>query len=468
MRLFLFSLLHFVIFSASAGDINQNDYFIEKRGTFTYPMFEADVNGLEFYRKLNNGKRINQSLGTIKFYMINGNLEKAKLMLISDNSKDKYAQVIKYRYLSMIYFIQGEYDKSLEYLTKKEMLNLSYTKNLCLLRTMNYLILDKAEDAAKDWNRCVDATLTQSDTEHVWMSTLVNLKLTKDAKATTIPFKSINIENETGRYLKLFLKLSLYLGQQQKILERLKFLNPEVYTDPEIRELVGMLYYREGKIVKAYQFIEDLTSPNSQNIKGNIYLSQEKYELAYAQFKLALQKKINSQNSIERMIPLAWTLKQWQDGIDYISKLENKTEDKYKKLTVLAAFKASNGSHKESANDLERIVVGSRNSQSPEVNKLYSFNAMMLNDLDKAQTYADLSCKNQDGFNCWMQFHLEIWENFTLTTNREDKVISEENNLTNRLIASVVDQKIDEEVYINQKDIEELDNELIKLQNEQQ
>ena len=466
MKIFLFSLLNLVMFSALAGDINPNDFFLEQRGTFNYPMFESDVNGLEFYRKLNNSKKINTSLGTIKLYMINGNLEKAKLMLIADKSQDKYAQIIKFRYLGMIYFIQGEYEKSLEFLTKKEMLNLSYTKNLCLLRTMNYLVLDKSVDAAKEWSKCVDATLTQSDTEHVWMSTLVNLKLTKSSEATTIPFKSINIENETGRYLKLFLKLSLYLGQQKKILDRLKFINPDIYSDPEIRELVGMLYYREGKIVKAYQFIEDLESPNSQNIKGNIYLSQEKYELAYAQFKLALKKKINSQNSIERMIPLAWTLKQWNDGIEYISKLENKAEDKYKKLTVLAAFKAGAKKYQESANDLERIVIGSRNSQSPEVNQLYAFNSMMIKDLEKAQIYSDLSCKNEDGINCWLQFHLEIWENFTLTAKREDKIIPDENNLTERLIASISYETIDEEVFINQKDIEELDNELIQLQNE--
>ncbi len=454
-------------FSALALDINKNDFFIEQRGHFKYPAFDTDLVEQDFYRKLNHNKRITTHLGKIKFYIINGNLEKAKMMLLQDQTPDKYAQIIKFRYLSIIYFIQGNYERSLEYLSKKEMKTLSYTKNLCLLRSLNLLILDKASDASKQWGRCIDATLDQSSTDHIWMSTLVNLKLRKNKDATKIPFKSINIENEKGAYLKLFLKLSLYLGQQNKILKRLKFLNEDVYTDPEIRELVGMLYYREGELVKSYHFIEDLKSPNSQNIKGNIFLAQKKYELAYAQFKLALKRKINSQNSLERMIPLAWILQQWDDGIDYLEQLDTKEKDKFTKLTIKAALKTQKKDFTGATKDLNKIIYGSRNAQSSEVNQLMTYNSLMLKNKDTAETFADLSCKNNDGINCWLQFHLQSWENFTMTIHRDEKVHQEKVDIINEYTQNFESSPLEEEIFVSQRDIEELDNNLIQLVNEE-
>jgi hypothetical protein len=461
----LFFLILSLLFCSQllAVDYIKNDYFIEKRGQFVYPAYESDIAGQEYYRKLGNHERIHQKLGSIKFYIINGNLEKAKIMLIQDQTQDAYAQIIKNRYLAIIYFIQNDFKRSQEMLTKKEMMNLSYTKNLCLMRTINYLILDKNKEASVEWNRCIDATLGQSKTEHIWVSTLLNLKLTKSKVATEIPFKSINIENEKGDYLKLFLKLSLYLGQQKKVLKRLKFLNQSVYEDPEIRELVGLLYYREGELLKAYRFIEDLQSPNSQNIKGNIYLSQKKYELAFAQFKLALKRKVNSQNSIERIIPLTWLLKQWDSGLEYLDKLEVKNKDRFTKITLQAAFKTQKADYAGAINDLQRIVKGSRNSQTAEVNQLYSYNAIMTKNLVKSDLYANLSCKNNDGINCWLKYHLSLWTDFSKTVHREDEIKTSNTDIISEYTENFSKKPLKEEEYISQKDIEELDNNLIEL-----
>jgi hypothetical protein len=60
-----------------------------------------------------------------------------------------------------------------------------------------------------------------------------------------------------------------------------------------------------------------------KNIKGiSIYL-QEKEELAFAQFKLALSMKQNSLNAFERILPLAWRLGRWQEGVKYSSDLKD-------------------------------------------------------------------------------------------------------------------------------------------------
>lgn len=472
MKYLFFALLTVNLTQAFANDKITDSFkdavtetFIKRnRGEFKYPIHDSEVKELSFLRKLNDNKQIQSNLASIKYQIINGNLEKAKLMLLQSKYTENYSKIIQYRYLSIIHFIEGEYEKSLSYLTKKEMYNLTYSKHLCLLRTLNYIILNRVAEGTNEWNKCVDATLTDSPTSHLWMSTLVKLKLNDEENITDIPFKNVNIENEEGNFLKLFLKLALYLNKQDKILDRIDLVTSQTFQDPEIRELMGMLFYRKGKILNAYRFVEDLNTPNAENIKGNIYLTQKKYELAYAQFKLALMKKVNSQNSLERIIPVAWLLKEWASGIDYVEKLVVDPKDEFKRLTVKAAFETENNQFKEAEKTLKRIVIGSRNSQAPEVNQLYSYNALMLKDNDKAYEFTNKSCLNQDGISCWLQFHLTLWENFSLTIHRDEQIREEnQEDLLSQYSSGFEKDELKEDLYVNQKDIEELDNSRIVL-----
>lgn len=450
--------------TSAIKNLVEETHIKRNRNNFKYPMNEMALMDYEYYRKLKTNKGIQTKLATIKYHIINGNLQKAKLMLLQSKYTEDFSKVIQMRYLAIIHFIQGEYEQSLSYLTKKEMYNIEFTKNICLLRTLNYIILNKTSEGKIEWNRCVDATLTHSPSSHLWMSTLLKLKLNNDEQnITDIPLKKINIENESGNFLRLFLKMALYLNKQDKVLERLQYINTEVYKDPEIRELIGLLYYRKGKILNSYRFIEDLTTPNAENIKGNIFLTQKKYELAYGQYKLALNKKIDSQNSLERIIPVAWLLNQWEDGLEYISKLTVDPKDKFTKMTVQAAFLTQKEDFKKAEKILNQVVTGSRNSQSPEVNQLFAYNAMMLNDLQTTSKFADQSCKNLDGINCWLQFQLNTWEHFPLTTKRDDPIFSNDKNLLEEYTENIKEDELKEKLYVNQEDIEELDNSIIRL-----
>ena len=438
-------------------------YIKANRGTFKYPMNELQLREFNFNKTLMENRNIALKLGSIKYEIINGNLEKAKLLLLQSKYSDDFSRNVQYRYLSIIHFIQGNYKVSQEYLTKKGMYNIVTDDTICLLRTLNYIILDSTSKAKIEWNRCVDATINDSPTLHVWMNTILKLKLNDEPNITAVPLKNVNIENERGDYLRLFLKLALYLNQQDKIFERLSFLSVAAFEDTEIRELIGMLYYREGKLVKAFEFIEDLESPNSENIKGNLYLAQKKYQMAYGQFKLALKRKVDSQNSLERIIPVSWILKQWEDGLEYIEKLQVTQREKYTKLAIKAAFLTQAGKYSEAAKTLEQIVKGSNNAQSSEVNQLYTYNSVMFKDKDKTEIYADYSCKFKDGINCWLQYHLAIWDNFPITIQRDENIFENITDLNKVYTAAAIDEPLKESIYINQKDIEELDNDIIQL-----
>lgn len=440
-----------------------DSYIKENRGKFIYPKNNAGIMESEFNRKMQKNRNITKKLGAIKYEMINGNLEKAKIMLLQSKYSNDFSRVVQYRYLGMINFIQGNYKVSQEFLTHKSMYNISYNNTICLLRTLNFVILDQLPNAQVEWNRCLDATVNKSPTQHIWMKTILKLKHKNEPKITEIPLKGINIENEEGNFLRLFLKMALYLTQQDKVFSRLSFLSESAFADPEIRELIGMLYYREGKLAKAYEFVEDLESPNSENIKGNLYLAQKKYELAFGQFKLALNKKVNSQNALERILPVAWILKQWEDGLEYINKLNVDPVDKFNKIALKAAFLTQANRFTEAEKQLKIIVQGSNDAQSSEVNQLYSYNSIMLKDNSNAETYADKACKYKDGINCWIQFHFAIWENFALTSHRDEDILDSNTDIAQEFTSAYVSDPIIEDIYVSQKDIEELDNDIIRL-----
>lgn len=438
-------------------------YIAENRGKFKYPKNEDGLLESEFKRKMQQNKAIQQRLGAIKYEMINGNLERAKVMLLQSKYAEGFSRTIQYRYLGMIHFIEGNYKLSQKYLTHKSLYNISTNDTICMLRTLNFIILNRVPEAKIEWGRCLDATVDKSPTQHVWMNTILKLKVNDEPNITEVPLKKVNIDNEEGDYLRLFLKMALYLNQQDKVFSRLSFLSEDAFKDPEIRELIGMLYYREGKLAKAYEFVEDLESPNSENIKGNLYLAQKKYELAYGQFKLALKRKVNSQNSLERIIPVAWMLKQWKDGLEFVEKLKVDPKDKYNKLALKAAMLTQAGEFSKAKTSLRKIIFGSNNAQSAEVNQLYSYNAMMLKDNNEAEVYADKSCDFKDGINCWTQFHFAIWDNFTLTSHRDDEILEGSVDLIGEMTASYESKPIIEDIYVNQKDVEEMDNDIIKL-----
>jgi hypothetical protein len=440
-----------------------DSHISENRGNFKYPKNPEGVMESDFKRKMQENLSISKRLGAIKYEMINGNLEKAKVMLLRSKYAEGFSRTIQYRYLGMIHFIEGNYKLSQKFLTHKSLYNISTNDTICMLRTLNFIILNRTAEAKIEWNICLDATLDKSPTQYVWMNTILKLKLNDEPKITEVPLKRVNIENEKGDYLRLFLKMALYLNQQNKIFERLPFLAESAFKDPEIRELIGMLYYREGKLSKAYNFVEDLDSPNSENIKGNIYLAQKKFELAYGQFKLALKKKVNSQNSLERIIPVAWILKQWDDGLEFIEKLKVDPKDKYNKLTLKAALLTQAGQYKMAETALRKVIYGSNNAQSLEVNQLYTYNALMMKNNSDAEAYADKSCAFKDGINCWILYHFAIWENFTLTTHREDDILEGTADLASELTQSFQEDPIIEDIYVSQEDVEEMDNDIIKL-----
>lgn len=445
-----------------SGPELKTTYIREKRGAFDYPKSDGSQTEAQLDRELGAKFETAKKLALIKKDIINGDLERAKIRLLQTQYSEDFSRPIQYRYLGIIHFIEGDYKRSQEFLTKKELSDFAHQDNICLLRTLNFIILNQAANAEVSWNRC-QKFLSGKRNSIVWMRSLLDLKLEQETEKAAAPLEGISVENESVDNMRLFMKLALYLNKQEAIFPRTKYFSLEAFQNPRTRELLGLLYFRDLQIVKAYNLIEDLSTPNSENIKGNILLAQKKYELAYAQFKLALKRKNNSQNALERIAPTAWILNQWEEGAVYASRLEARPGEESSKLTLEAAFLSKAGDHKEAIKKLKTVVTSSNNSEALEVNQLYAYNALATGDLTKAALYSDKACRQQDAFSCWTRQQLLLWEDFSALIKREDKIFDEVDDLVAKYTESFEPDPIKEQVFIDQKAIEELEDIQIEL-----
>jgi hypothetical protein len=416
-------------------------------------------------QKIRRKSNLVGKLGKIKYSILNGNLERAKVDLLRLSEKEPFVRIIRKRYQAIIYFLTGKYDKSIEVLSDPKFNTLDMFAKTCHLKVLNMVILDKQINLKKIWKKCKKYTKHHETTKALWFDNLVQLRTNKKnylAKHKIKRLKSLGYEE---KFIKLYLKLSLYMNQEDTILKFIQELPAEYFLNDEIREIMGHLYYRKGKLGVSFDFLEDLKTVNAENIKGNIYLAQEKYELAYAQFKLALNQKQDSYNAIERALPLSWILAQWNDGVDFSQRMYRSESNKNKKLAVLTAFYLQLGKYKEALKNLEELTVFAKYSQPFEINQLYAYTSLVNNDINKMKIYADYSCRKLDAMNCWLLIQTSMWEDFSKTIERTDEVSSDATSLLTSLKNNIYDQPIDEDNFIDQFDIEELDDKLINITN---
>lgn len=434
---------------------------VPERGNLRPPMGEYDFEALN-QTLFSDRKLEKDQLKKVKYYLINGETRLARVYLRKiANSRTALRPIIS-RYLGMLDFIEGNYQEAYQEFSAPELQNIPHYSKICTVKTLTRIILSKTRGLEEEWYKCQEQNITNLNPQsRLWISTLVSLKTTPKKGSTRVPFEKEKLSRYENEDLKILLKLALYLNQEEIIAPQLTDLTLDQLRDEEIRELIGAIYFRLGTFSKAYKFVEGLVSPNSENIKGNLYVLRDKYELAYAQFKLALEQKQNSQNAMERLLPLAWILGDWQNGAIYAERVLASPQTQINKLTLLAAFLTQKGDFKEAKRVLNSINQKSMKGTRLEVTQINSFVSLMQNDQESLVKQAGRSCAQNDLVNCWILYQTTQWENFPLTARRDDEVINQE--LAQKLTTEELDRPLKETVYINQIDIEEMDDKLIRL-----
>jgi hypothetical protein len=369
---------------------------------------------------------------------------------------------IIFRYLALLSFVDSDFEKTYEYLSIPELQRIPNFGKICILKTLSEIVLNKINQLDEDWNKCKEQNSYDfSGNSDIWIESIVQLKLKPFPGTTKVPFKKIKIAALNSEEAKLMLKLALYLNQEQLIIEQINEFTLDQLEDEGFRELIGQALFRAGKFAKAYRFIEDLKTPNVENIKGNLYTLRTKYELAYAQHKLALDQKQNSQNALERLLPLAWLLGDWEGGSKYAENVITSPNTLINKYTIMSAFLMQKGDYKKSDEVLNKISIDSKKGLQIEVTQIAGLNAMMQNKAETARKNALESCNQFDLINCWLLFQLTQWDQFPSTAKREDNVPNDKK--WEKLVNDDLNEPLNERNYINQLDIEELDDKLIQL-----
>lgn len=457
---FLLALILVVSAAHAQQKLIQGDLYV---GRGTYEPLPNIFSQEELNRVLFSESRLYQEeLKKVKYYLVNGELQLAKVYLQKLTFGQLKLKPITYRYLGMIAFIEGEYAKSLEYLKYGELKNPPHFARVCGIIVLDKIVLNDVKDLQATWDRCrTEAMKDINVTNFVWLDTLVKLKLNPAEGITRDPFLKITLRAFETKDLKIILKLALYLNQEALVVNQLPELTSEQLQDPDLRELAGHIFFRSGKFANAYKFIEDIKSPNAENIKGNLYVLRDKYEIAYAQFKLALKEKQNSQNALERLVPLAWLLGDWKGGIEYSQRLITRNGYEANKQTIMAAFHLQAGNYVEAKKLLTEVKVRSRRGGSLEVNQIGSFAALMENERDELKDAAIKSCNLNDIVNCWVLYQMYQWESFPLVVRRGDALPQKDE--WKALTQEKISGKLTEPTYVYQQDIEELDDKMIKL-----
>jgi tetratricopeptide (TPR) repeat protein len=432
-----------------------------RRGELIPP---AQISDLEEMNQIlfSDLKNQNKELKKVKYYLLNGDIRMAHAHLMKLTLTKTNLRPVIFRYLAVLSFIEGSFEKTSEYLAMPELQKIPHYGKVCLVKVLTDIALSKMNELEGEWERCKASNERYFKQENIiWIETLVQLKLNPKKGITDIPFKKNNLELLAPEETKIFLKLALYLNQEKLIAEQIPLMDVDQLKDTEIRELAGLILFRTGALAKSYKFIEDSRSPNAENIKGNLYLLRNKYEVAYAQFKVALDIKQNSQNAMERLLPLAWLLGDWEGGKKYSEMVTASPQTQINKLTLSAAFLMQKGEFEKASDLLKRISNNSSKGSEIELTQISSFSALMLNRPGVVKKEALLSCQQYDIVNCWILYQMSQWDSFPMALRREDTL--PEKREWEKLTSEEINSPIKEATYINQMDIEELDDTLIQL-----
>ncbi len=303
-------LVIFCLFSLSLNVEAQSDNY--KRGDASRSL-QADDSVL-FDRQLQDDSKSRGSdlrnLSFAKFALMAGNTSLAQSYLDRLGSDHPRLKQIIQRYSALSAFMQDDYGKTYD-LLKSERLNIinSY-EEICLLRLVSLFALGKEHPEyskiSPEFDSCRAITYKYTDNDHFWLTSMKKIvqgKIRSLPGANVNDFTSILVTDDTT---KLWMKLALYTNREKQIIKNIGLLPEESYLNVGIRELLGMAYYRMGDIKNSQDFIEDISTPNADNIRGDIALSKKEWELAYGHFRLALKRKDDSLNALERAIPLTW------------------------------------------------------------------------------------------------------------------------------------------------------------------
>lgn len=418
-------------------------------------------------------QRDSEYLARAKFKLINGDIGMSEYYLNQIDDKRSTLTPVKKRYQAIIEFVRGDYKKSNKIISdiqESEALSTgTFYSQICLLKILNALAINDIETLKIEQSPCMTRTEKSSRNDQYWLDLMIKVKMHDAAALKTSLFKDQNQILSENEITKLWLKTGLYLNREKDILNLLGILDESSYQSKRLREIIGFMYLRQGEKEKALSFVDDIDTANAENIKGNISLQKNEYEIAYGHFKLAMQKKQDSTNSLERSLPLSWLLNQYEDGLQLIDNPSLKYMDPRNKRGIKIAYLIKLKKYAEAEKELAIIMFEYKNHPPNDVYVMDSYLSMIAGGSEKkydrrlTEDLAEKACRAFDGFNCWIAMKLTQWDNLGKTIRRTDEIFSDKTMTLDSLKSPSKITPLKEENSIDQHDIEELDSNTVQL-----
>lgn len=430
---------------------------------FAYDPIQYERGVLEYLNQQYKEKKYDINLlQEIKFNLINGNIQQAKKNLKDYKNKGKLILIPDF-YQSIIYFLEGDYSKSNQVIKYKLQSYFNGHSRSCMLYLYNKLQLGNFDNIDKDLYKCMSSNSKWSPSNYFWANILIK-KITNDSflfKENKLNKLFVNYDDIEENIWALWLKMSLYYGQEKEFQFLLEKIPPNLFKSARIKELLGFLYYRLKDIDLAKDFFNDISTVNSEVAMANIYIQEGKYELALGHLLVALKLKSNSINTVNRLALLYWKLGDYQKGYQIAEKFPVNKNEGTQKILMTMPFYLKEKKFKRVISKFTTLkkVYGDDLPLKSLQTSVIAF--LMENQMKNYKKYAESLCLKLDLIGCYQYGWSQIWEDLPKMIKQKTVVDLDEKELSLReVIHSKKREPIPDISYIRQIDIEELDESL--------
>jgi len=410
-----------------------------------------------------------QKIQLAKFLLVNGDLNRAKYHLNTLFDLGHHGELIKRRYLSYIAFVEDDFDGVLNHSTS----DFQFYPQTCTLDVLSYLIKGDINQTKQEFINCKIRTGIYNQDDYFWLNNLIKvkeniLKISSNSEEKTSTqtiqhiltpknYKDLLSYVDSVNSALLWLKLGLYTGLHDEIIQLLPNLPEEIFESFRFREIMALIYFRNKDHDNAKKFIENVDTANAHNILASIYLKQNKTELAFAEYKLALLKKHNSRNALEKIIPLSYVLSDYNLGLDSINQLEFTGVNQTTLSILRSIFLLKNKNYLEAWKALASFDLTTTTHIPDKVFQMKNFLAILLNYPDEIDRYSNYACNQFDGISCWVQTQLLIWPDFSKHFKRQSDQSIKPLFTRSELVESWEVKNIKEDLIVDQENLEQLD-----------
>lgn len=426
--------------------------------------FEQEFGSFQQMRYYKSRERLNHDITAFKkakWSLISGDLKSARRFLRRLDNHSSPLSISMQRMQALIYFLDENFQEAQQILGGHHFSfvhSFTHFKETCSLQVLLALIQTPQEhqQTQRMHQRCQQALSAYSTNSGLWIDHLVKISSGQLSEIIGSEISDIGPLTESLELMRIFFKTALFSQNTSLLIPQLEMIPAEFYQYLFFREIIAFHYLRSGEYQKAYDFVEGIDSLNSDLIRAHLSLRRQQYEIAYGHFQLAKKRAPYSQDILSPLLALSWQLTQWREAREHLYSLMDYTYQDVEFQVMDMAFLLKKGKYQQALEIYNRLSVNNNGELSKVISMMGAHLVIVEQDLFRTQAIIEKACQNGHELYCWMAHQTLIWPNFVRSLHRHDH-----ETLSDLTLSQLKDMppavRLQENLYINQRDIEELD-----------